>query len=266
MGFKDFIRKVMFRREWTCVSCGVELFGEEYFCPDCIKKLPFIGANKCNHCGRSALLNEEYCDTCKNFFTSVDIARSVFDYRGKIAYLIQKFKFNGEKHLATVFAKYMLPVMLKNFPRTDFITFVPMTEKARKKRRYNQTELLANELSMLSNVPCYQAVTKKKETQRQVKLGKAERLKNLQGAFSVIDKKLISGKKILLIDDVLTTGATAQAIACLLKDKGAEQVYLLTISSVPDKSIKKENDNGFNKLYSGGRKQKKFKKTRRDVG
>ncbi len=239
MGFKSFLRKVLFKREWTCAVCKAELFGEDYFCPDCLKKLPFIGSKKCNHCGRSALLNEEYCDTCKNFFVSVDIARSVFDYTGKISLLIKKFKFNGEKHLATPFVKYMLPVMLKNFPRTDVITFVPMTEKSQKKRGYNQTELLAKGLSEKTNIPLVNAVVKKKETPKQVKLKRADRLKNLQGSFGITDKNSIKGKNVLLVDDVLTTGATAETIAKLLKEKGAERVYLITVASVPDKSIKK---------------------------
>lgn len=239
MGFKSFLRKIMFKREWTCAVCGVELFGEDYFCPDCLKKLPFISNKKCNHCGRSAILSEEYCDTCKNFFVSVDVARSVFDYTGKVAYLIKNFKFDGAKHLATPFAKYMLPIMLKNFPRTDVITYVPMTEKSQKKRGYNQTELLASELSLKTNIPLITAVYKKKETARQVKLKRAERLKNLQGSFGVVDKNLIKGKNVLLIDDVLTTCATAETISKLLKEKGAARVYFLTVASVPDKSIKK---------------------------
>lgn len=184
-------------------------------------------------------MNEEYCDTCKNFFVSVDVARSVFDYTDDVRFLIRKFKFDGAKHLATPFAKYMLPIMLKNFPRADAMIFVPMTKKAYKKRGYNQTELLAKELFVQTNLPILDVVVKKRETKNQVKLKRAERLKNLQDAFSVTDKTAIAGKRILIIDDVLTTGATAETIAKLLKEKGAAMVYLITVASVPDRSIKK---------------------------
>ena len=108
-----------------------------------------------------------------------------------------------------------------------------MTDKALKRRGYNQSRLLAEKLSVLINVPVFDCIKKVKETQRQATLGRAERLKNLDGAFRVFDKKLIAGKSVLIIDDVSTTGATAQVIAKRLKSAGAKIVNLLTVASTP---------------------------------
>ena len=95
--------------------------------------------------------------------------------------------------------------------------------------------LIANALSKHIGVPVVQLVTKEKETKRQAKLNRVERLKNLKGCFKASSKKEIEGKTILLIDDVLTTGATSESVAEVLKNKGAKAVYLLTVASVASK-------------------------------
>ena len=108
-----------------------------------------------------------------------------------------------------------------------------MTDKAKRKRGYNQGELLASFTSKLIEVPCYKLVRKKKETTRQAKLDRSQRLKNLINVYSVIRTKAVFGKKILLIDDVTTTGSTAEAMAKVLKKAGATKVFLLTVATVP---------------------------------
>ena len=115
-----------------------------------------------------------------------------------------------------------------------------MTEKKQKKRKFNQTELLANSISTIINLPVVTVIEKIKETPAQAGLTRKDRLENLTGAFKVIDKQAVLGKTVLLIDDVLTTGATAESVAKKLKKSGAKKVILLTACSAPDIYVKGE--------------------------
>lgn len=235
MSLKSFFRALMFDKRWTCSVCGAEIFGEDYFCPDCLEKLPFITGERCAHCGRKTEQAETYCDTCKNFFVSVDVARSVFDFSGDVPMLIKRFKYKNGRYLAGVFAKDLAPMILKNFPKADVAVYIPMTDKAKRKRGFNQTELLAREVSALTGLPVSDALVKISETPRQALLGRNERLKNLEKTFKITEKGAFEGKRVLIIDDVTTTGATAETVAKLLKKKGAAEVYLATIASVSKK-------------------------------
>lgn len=230
---RAYLRKILFKIGWTCEVCKAELFGEDYFCPDCLQELPLLNKGCiCNHCGRKTPYPAEVCDTCRNFLVSLDKGRSVFEYFGAVPKLIQDYKYNNKKYLAKVFAKYMQPIAVKEFMRADMITFVPMTETDYKRRGYNQTEMLANELSKLVGIPVVEVLEKKVQTERQALLDKEQRVKNLLGSFSITEKGLVKGKKVLLVDDVTTTGATSAVIADYLKERGATEVYLLTIASV----------------------------------
>ena len=108
-----------------------------------------------------------------------------------------------------------------------------MSVRAEKRRGYNQSKLLAQKLSELIGVDVLDCLIKTKETERQATLTGEQRRKNLVDAFKVIDKKSVKDKSILIVDDVTTTGATAQIIAQKLKNAGAIKVYLITVASVP---------------------------------
>ena len=108
-----------------------------------------------------------------------------------------------------------------------------MTEKAERRRGYNQSKLLAQKLSERVGVQVVECLVKTKETQRQAKLTANERRKNLVDAFKVINKKVVKDKSVLIVDDVTTTGSTAQILAKKLKSAGVKKVYLITVASVP---------------------------------
>ncbi len=107
-----------------------------------------------------------------------------------------------------------------------------MTKFRKFLRGYNQTEVLANEVSSLINLPVESLLEKRKQKIRQAKQGRAGRLKLTESAFRLKKGVTVKDKTILLIDDVTTTGATAQIVSSLLKRKGAKVVYLLTVASV----------------------------------
>ncbi len=232
---KEFLIKGIFNEKWRCLVCGKELFEKSAFCAECEKSLPFNDDKICNHCGRKLAQSAEYCTTCKGKIVEVDKCRSVFDYVEPIRRLIHKSKYYGEKYLLKIFSEYMALTYLKNYFNADFLTFVPMTKKAVKRRGYNQSKLLAENLSQLINVPVFYDIEKVKDTESQANLDKSDRLKNLTDAFRIKKYKNIKGKKILIVDDVSTTGATARAIATKLKNRGADKVFLLTVASVAPK-------------------------------
>lgn len=237
MGFleklRTLLKKRIFLETWTCNACQRENFNQKFLCDECESKLEYIGANSCSHCGRALKTSQDYCSTCKNKLLSTSVGKSVFVYKDTIAQLIQRFKYNGAKYLGDYFAKELSNIYFKHYFASDYLAYVPMTRKAQRKRGYNQSEILANSLSKLVGVPVLHSIEKVKNTSRQARLTKRERIKNLEGAFKVTDKKIIKDKVITIIDDVTTTGSTIEVLAKLLTSKGAKEVKFLTIASVP---------------------------------
>lgn len=234
------LKRFVFNRKWKCLACEKEIF-EGDFCEGCFKSLPIIGDNKCAHCGRETKSPTDYCLTCKGNLTAIDGGASAFTYKIPISKLIQKLKYFNGRYLAEPFAEYLKSVYIKSGFTADGAVFVPMTRTAEKKRRFNQSKLLAEKFSDLAGVPVLCALEKTSDTAHQVGLTAAERKRNLSSAFKVKDKKTVKGKNLVIIDDVTTTGATGEAIAEKLKKSGAKAVFLLTIASVPyDKELQGE--------------------------
>lgn len=235
---KNGVIGAFFPTNLTCEVCGRDLFEDKKrICDECAETVKFIGERFCERCGRADEDKPSGCRNCKET-KNVDLSRSVFVYSGGVEKLIRKFKYDGGKYLTDYFAELLQNEYIKNYFSADIITFVPMTGLSEFERGYNQSELLAESLSKRVGAPVLDLLTKKKETHHQAGLDYSERQKNLIGAFSLEKKSLVKGKKILVVDDVLTTGATADEIAKVLKNGGAKSVYLLTIASVKIKEEK----------------------------
>jgi len=229
----EFIKKIFCRETLTCNLCGREIFSGKYFCDDCLKKLPFNNKYVCNHCGRELAVPEEYCNSCKQYNTHFDRARSVFLYEGAVRKTITDLKYRNRKYLAGILASYMLPLYIKSYFNADFIVFIPMTAKKQRKRGYNQAELIAREFSERCGIEVKDDIIyKRSETESQVGKSREERQKNLSGSFGIRNAEELENKTVLLIDDVLTTGTTADTVSELFKKKGAKEVFVLTAASV----------------------------------
>lgn len=237
--FKERLLKILtfglYFPRWRCNRCGREIFEGGFFCKECESALPYNDKAVCNHCGRELVSPSEYCSTCKGTLVSVDKARSVFNYRSPISGLIKKAKYDNGKYILDYFAEKLFLLYLNSGFRAETVCFVPMSKERLKKRKYNQSQILAEKVAGAINLPLADCIARVKETERQANLNRQERLKNLTDSFKVVDKKAIRGKNVLLIDDVSTTGATAEAVAAKLKKSGALRVYLLTVASVPPK-------------------------------
>ena len=235
---KEFLNKIvefLFPSNLTCIFCGGELEEEnKNICKNCLKNLPVV-EKICLRCGSPISSKADYCLTCKNSQRSFDLARAPFIYKDMICDIIYNFKYNGKKYLAKHLAEFMFKTFKeieKEILNVDIVVPVPLHIKKRKQRGFNQAELLAKELSKMidSKLDC-NGLVREKNTKTQTKLSYLERQENLKDAFVVKNKKDFKGKVVLLVDDVLTTGSTANHCSKVLKEAGAKAVYVLTFAT-----------------------------------
>ena len=152
-------------------------------------------------------------------------------YDGILKKLIRKFKFSKKKSLSSYLVRFVEECIKdKNyFYSADIITSVPLHQTRLKERGFNQSELIAKQLSNFLNLPYDGNILKRiKETSFMYNLSKSERKKNVKGVFSV--SRNLNGLNILIIDDILTTGATLSEIASEIKKNGANSVYALVVA------------------------------------
>ncbi|MFI3166710.1 MAG: ComF family protein [Bacillota bacterium] len=219
-----------------CPECGKEMFNDDVFCEECSKLIVMLSGDKCPKCGRKVMGNVS-CNICRTHRHDFDRAFTAFNYEGIVVKYILNMKFYGKAYLYHMFAKYLAYVYLKSNIEADFVSFVPMTKKGQKQRGYNQSELLAKEFSYLTGIPLFYGVIKKRETKFQKRLNAEDRRKNMQDVFRVEGD--IKNKNILVIDDVMTTGATLDSVAKALKRSNASKIYAITIAATAEKFAKK---------------------------
>lgn len=219
---------------FTCDFCGREVFGGERVCKDCMRQLPWNDGEICPFCGRK-VGEAGACLECKEKPLVTKKARSAFTHEGEAMRLVHRFK-NEKKYLVRTAAELLFPILQKEFPEADAVTFVPMTARDEKKRGYNQSKLLAKRLADLSGKEFLDAAVKQRQTTEQKTLGRREREKNLERCFHVTDRKAVKRKSILIVDDTLTTGATSSSLADAFLRAGAREVNLITITSVQKKN------------------------------
>ena len=206
---------------------------ENFLCEKCAKSEVLLERHStCRLCGSPS--EEELCASCLTHRHFFDKAVSCFAYKEQVRSRILQFKFGNRRDLYRGFA-HQLSGRIHNFSQTepfDIITCVPMTKAARKERGYNQTELLANSISQTLGISFSDCLLiKKKETPKQSTLSYSERWQNVSRAFALAKGISLQGMRVLLIDDVLTTGATADALSRLLKSAGANYVFVATIAT-----------------------------------
>jgi len=205
----------------VCSQClnAPRAFEAEFYCVAC--RTPFVN--------RAPLDDSGVCALCRLGVNGFDQVYSFGAYDGTLRKLIHVFKFDGVRTLQ----RPLGDLLARALPRElgfDAIVPMPLHWRRRWSRGFNQAELLAKEIGRRWGVPVRNLVRRKKATIPQAGLTSAQRRKNVQGAFAIKPGMRLDGKRVLLIDDVLTTGATASACARVLKRAGAAHVTFLALA------------------------------------
>ncbi|MEG1528599.1 MAG: ComF family protein [Clostridia bacterium] len=227
---KQQIAQTLGNYDFCCIGCRRDIFDGLYLCKDCLKLLSYNNGKTCDNCGTAIYGISNYCSKCGKRECYFKRAYSPLIFEGEVQRLMHSFKFGGRSSYALPFAKLLADYFACLNLDIDLVTSVPMHEIDKKERGYNQSYLLASSFCDILGLKYVQTLEKIKQTQPQEKLNYVERMRNLNNAFQLIDKNIIKDKNILLIDDVLTTGATANECSRIFSKANAT-TYVLTLAS-----------------------------------
>lgn len=210
-----------FTRVPVCDSClsNPPVFEAEFCCVLC--RTPFLNAAPLDEEGR--------CRLCRLGVTQFNSAYAFAAYDGRVRELIHLFKYAGMKPLGRPLGRWLVRAYPREM-RYDALVPVPLHWWRRFRRGYNQSELLARELSAHTGIPVVSALLRTRRSQTQTGLSQSQRRLNVRGIFAANPRVDSSARRLLLIDDVLTSGATANACAAALRRAGAARVDILTLA------------------------------------
>ncbi|MDW7774207.1 MAG: ComF family protein [Desulfobulbaceae bacterium] len=220
-----------------CLACGRQLpcWKLPLFCHDCLALASFISSPVCVCCGIPfASGNDHLCGQCLAHTYSFSLARSAVLYRDPVAPLVSRLKFNKDlTGLSTLAWLAAASPGFRMLSPPDLIIPVPLHTERLRKRNYNQASLLAQAIFQEGRRKIDPILLiRNRATIAQTELSGQQRRRNLSGAFSVKRPQMVEGKKILLVDDVFTTGSTVNECARTLYKNGAERVEAFTLARV----------------------------------
>lgn len=229
------IMPVLFPRQ--CPGCHELLPYGQLICTECEKALPFTREPLCYRCGKPISdENEEYCYDCRSYRKSFRAGRALLIYNDSTRPLMADFKYHNKRGLSELFTKEIIKKHGKTIESWDVDAIVPIPVHKNKKRArgYNQAELLARDLSVCMGVPYYaDLLVRVQDTLPQKQFGIRDRLENLSHVFVLNQKKYGSPErlpnKVMLIDDIYTTGATMEGCTRILKNAGIKEVYIYSV-------------------------------------
>ena len=216
----------------VCAACLREPapLSAEFFCLNC--RTPFLNSFPLDSQGR--------CMLCRNGQRGFDEAYCYGAYEGTLRKLIHLFKYSGMRRLAQPLGGLLADALPRD-RQFDAVAAVPLHWRRRWQRGFNQSELLGKAIARRRGIPVIKALRRGSATRAQAGLSNAQRRENVAGAFRA--RRRVAGLRILLIDDVMTTGATAGACARALKKAGARSVSLLALARV-DRRFTEQADLG----------------------
>jgi ComF family protein len=218
----------------VCAICGGNVRAGDYLCNGCAAKAVRIVAPFCQKCSEpfeGAITREFACANCAHRTIHFDAAVSAYRGRGIVREIIHEFKYGRQIHLRHLVARWLRAAMederLRG-RRFDLIAPVPLHPTRQRERGFNQAGLLAELLSAQSSIRVKPLLERTRYTNTQTALDRSERMENLHNAFRLRKNADVRGLRVLLIDDVLTTGSTLSECARVLKRAGALSVYAAT--------------------------------------
>jgi len=233
-----------------CHGCEKAYLGEDehFWCSSCRTRIEWIRSPLCTLCGKPYPKNpsgsDHYCGECLTSTFHFDRARSAAVHSGIVRDCIHALKFGGRLHHVPSLVQLLHESMEREMEVYEgMILPVPLHTRRLRQRGFNQAALLARELGRrLGRVVRFDVLVRKQWTEPQTRLNREERLENVKNAFQVVSPGVIKGGRILLVDDVFTTGTTLSECARELKQSGAAEVTALTITrSVPELNLLRDD-------------------------
>lgn len=214
-----------------CVICGEMVPKGEIFCKECMRPQIYVQGAVCLCCGKSVDEDTSFCQDCEKRQHKFISNRSALVYEGNSKRAMYELKYGNKR----IVASYMAGVLEKQLGQwirnvnPDGIVPIPLHKKRQKQRGYNQANLIAIELGRILDIPVYvDQLQRVEKTRPQKELKSEERENNLKNAFK-IGKNAIQLKRIMLLDDIYTTGATLDAATSVLLGHGTKEVYAITV-------------------------------------
>ena len=231
MKIKEALASIVFPPR--CPVCDEVIHVGKDTCDDCRKKVVCIGEPVCKKCGKP-LENQrrEYCSDCARKQHYFFQGKAVFVYQGEIRQSMYRFKYNNKREYASYYAKEAARIYGGWIRRKQIeaIVPVPMYRWKEKGRGYNQATVFAAALGERMRLPVEKRMVKRiRNTTPQKELNDVERKANLKKAFQLVPD-IVKYKKILIVDDIYTTGSTIDAVAEVLLQAGVDEIYFLCIS------------------------------------
>lgn len=230
-----------------CLGCRKSLHLENgrYLCADCWGGISYITGPRCRRCGMGlgdyAMVSQDGCMDCRARRLRFDGAFSAVYYEDVIRELIHQFKYGRQEFLVEPLAEVLVQYVKGLRPHlgnVDMVVAVPLHRKKRLERGFNQAELLGRAVGRFLGLGMHAGgLQRVRNTPSQTSLPFSRRAENVRGAFWVKRPAEFSGKNILLVDDVLTSGLTASECARVLKRAGAGEVYVLTVAKSRQKAF-----------------------------
>jgi len=218
----------------SCTICSASVELGEYLCPECDAKVSRIVPPFCAKCSEpfdGAITTPFECANCAHRTLHFDAAVSAYRSRGIVRHVILNFKYGRQIHLRHLVSRWLVRALDDERLRErqfDAIVPVPLHPARQRERGFNQAALLAEWLSSHLSVQLRPALERTHYTTTQTAFDRSERMQNLRGAFRLRKKGDVRNLRVLLIDDVLTTGSTLSECARILKEGGAPSVYAAT--------------------------------------
>jgi len=216
-----------------CPVCDNVVPGwDEGICSECLKSIRYVELPRCLKCGKHIEEEaKEFCTDCDERKHYYKQGRALFYYKD-IAKAIYRYKYKGRKAYARVFGREMVYFLgdYINSLRAEAIIPVPLYKRKVRRRGYNQATLLAKILGETLNIPVYENLVIRNRNTKPLKLlNPEERLNNLKKAFILMENG-VKLKRVIIVDDIYTTGSTIDTIAKLLLERGIEEVYFVALA------------------------------------
>lgn len=212
-----------------CIHCRGVHSENGYFCSTCIGILEMLKEERrCKHCF-SAVVSSAFCNNCKSYPIIYQRVASVFEYSGPPATLIKKMKYGSKPYFAEGAAAFMTAQFIElGWPMPDLITSIPMSWLKQVNRGYNQSELLAQALAKFIGVPYRELLSREFGGASQASLNSVQRKSMDENPFALKKSVDLSGIRVLVVDDVLTTGTTLRKCGQALEAGYPSSLYALT--------------------------------------